>query len=89
MKVPTQQQQLNIITLALRVAVWLIWLLFIAVDGIANSSTIEAGMYWLPWVGIGFLFAWVLDGWIRDDRALRAFLLAFPFYVVADFVQGG
>ena len=88
MKVPTQQQQLSLVTTALRGAVWLVWILFIAIDGIGNSQTIESAMYWLPWVGIGLLFAWTLDRWIRYDRALRAFLLAFPFYVVADFVQG-
>ena len=88
MKLPTQEQQLTIITIALRGAVWLVWMLFIAIDGIGNSRTIQAAMYWLPWVGIGLFFAWCLDGFIRDDRGLRAFLLAFPFYVVADFVQG-
>ncbi|HFC92061.1 MAG TPA: hypothetical protein ENJ51_04535 [Leucothrix mucor] len=87
MKLPTQQQQLTIITLALRGAVWLVWILFIALDGIGNSKTLLAAMYWLPWVGIGLFFAWCLDGFIRDDKALHVFLLVFPFYVVANFVQ--
>ena len=88
MKVPTQKQQLNIVTFALRAGVWLFWLLFIAIDGIANSRTLDAGLYWMPWLGIGLLYAWVLDGWIRDGEGFRIVILLFAYVVLADFVQG-
>jgi hypothetical protein len=88
MKVPSQKQQLIIVTIALRVVVWLVFILFILADGIANSRTISDALYWLPWVGIGLLFAVSLDDFITDDRSIGVVLLALPYYVLADFVQG-
>lgn len=76
------------VTFALRGVVWLFWLLFIAMDGVLASRDIEMAMYWMPWVGIGLLYAWVLDGWIREEKGFRIFVLAFAYVVLADFVQG-
>ena len=75
-------QQILIITTLLRASVWLVWFFLIALDGLSES------LYWLPFVGMGLLMAWVLDGFIRDEYLGRAFMLSLPYLVLADFVQG-
>ena len=88
MKKPNHQQQIFIITTLLRLFIWLIWIALIAVDGLGASISLKEAMYWLPFVGMGLLMAWALDSFIRDDQLGRAFLLALPYLVLADFVQG-
>jgi len=88
MKALNQKQQLNLITALLRGAVWLIWVLLIALDGLGASINISEAMYWLPFVGMGLLMAWSLDGFIRDDQIGRLLIFIIPYLVLADFVQG-
>ena len=88
MKKPTHKQQLFIITTLLRLSIWIIWIALIAVDGLGASINTSEALYWLPFVGMGLLMAWVLDGFIRDDQLGRAFMVAIPYLVLADFVQG-
>jgi hypothetical protein len=65
----------------IRVVIWLIWLALIAIDGLSM------GLSWLPWVGIGFLLAWQLDTWFRQDEIGKAVVLLVPYMVLADFVM--
>ena len=65
----------------IRIAIWLIWLLLIAIDGLSM------GWSWLPWVGIGFLFAWQMDYWFRTNEIGKLLMLFVPYMVLTDFVM--
>jgi multidrug transporter EmrE-like cation transporter len=65
----------------IRAVIWSIWLFLIAIDGLSM------GWSWLPWVGIGLLFAWQMDSWFREDKLFRMSLLILPYLVLADLVQ--
>ena len=65
----------------IRLIIWSMWLGLIAIDGLSM------GWGWLPWVGMGFLFAWQLDYWFRTNEIGKAMLLVIPYMVLADFVQ--
>ena len=88
MKKPSHKQQLFIVTILLRFSIWFIWIALIAVDGIGASISPSEAVYWLPFIAMGLLMAWVLDGFIRDEQLGRAFMLVLPYLVLADFVQG-
>ena len=87
-KLPSPEKQLSMVTIALRVIVWGIWLGFIALDAVLASHSVNEALFWLPWVAMGLLMAWTLDTWIVQDKALHVVLLAMPFFVLSDFVQG-
>ena len=65
----------------IRLVIWGIWLGLIAVDGLSM------GFKWLPWVGVGLLFAWQLDYWFRINEIGKAIVLIVPYMVLADFVM--
>ena len=85
--ISTTDKQFSYVQLAIRSVIWALFIGGIALDAIAVSTTTSAAMYWMPLVGVGFFFAWVLDTWIVEEKLYHALVLAVPYAVLIDYVM--